>query len=222
MTTKHETPFALDKDQSAKPEKVVGVGGRLAKIRGRDVLQKDFAKVIGVHFNTYARWEREETDISALGLLSLARLGWNPMWVLTGEGPERLSTSTQHEAAVDAALAIGLDDKAAQTRRDARLQGLASGLRIAGETASDSRSQPMRQTDAVIDTGLLAKAKRIADEVLTEEGIRHLFKPPEFADFVQIVYDDLAHGYAAETAAQTLESLLSIASKKPGQSKQED
>lgn len=75
--------------KSAAPEKVSGVGLRLAQIR-TGTSQPDRAEQLGVHKNTYARWERGETSISAEGLEALMREGWNANWILTGEGPQRL------------------------------------------------------------------------------------------------------------------------------------
>lgn len=48
------------------------------------------AAELGVHHNTYARWERGERDPGATDLVPLAEQGWNINWLLTGSGPERL------------------------------------------------------------------------------------------------------------------------------------
>lgn len=65
------------------------IGRRLAQIRGPES-QGDFATRLGVHKNTYARWERDEREPGASELRALVALGWNANWILTGEGPERL------------------------------------------------------------------------------------------------------------------------------------
>lgn len=77
---------------SAAPEYVGTVGKRLSWIRvGKS--QPARAAELGVHTNTYARWERDEAAISAEGLAALIRDGWNANWLLTGEGPERLDAA---------------------------------------------------------------------------------------------------------------------------------
>lgn len=59
---------------------------------------------MGVHKNTYARWEREERELGASDLARLIAMGWNPNWVLTGDGPERMggneSAQQRHSQAV--------------------------------------------------------------------------------------------------------------------------
>lgn len=65
------------------------LGKRLQHIRSGSS-QEEFAKELGVHKNTFARWERDEREPSASDLLVLVQKGWNPYWLLTGDGPERL------------------------------------------------------------------------------------------------------------------------------------
>jgi transcriptional regulator with XRE-family HTH domain len=77
--------------KSAAPKMVQGIGQRLVQIRGA-VSQPARADQLGVHRNTYARWERSEADISAAGLAALAAEGWSTNWVLTGLGRERIAT----------------------------------------------------------------------------------------------------------------------------------
>lgn len=67
---------------------VAGVGQRLVEVRG-PALQKAFAKLLGVHVNTYARWERGESECGASALARLYQLGINPTWVVTGRGPKK-------------------------------------------------------------------------------------------------------------------------------------
>lgn len=68
---------------------VSGVGARLVDVRGR-ALQKAFAQLLGVHVNTYARWERGEAEIGASALARLFQLGISPTWVVTGKGTKLL------------------------------------------------------------------------------------------------------------------------------------
>nr|WP_199742091.1 helix-turn-helix transcriptional regulator [Vulcaniibacterium tengchongense] len=65
--------------------------------------REEFATWLGVHLNTYARYERGEREIGAELLAKLASEGWNGHWLLTGEGPERI------DAANDASQAERLD-----------------------------------------------------------------------------------------------------------------
>jgi transcriptional regulator with XRE-family HTH domain len=74
------------------------IGSRLARVRG-GTSQGDFATRLGVHKNTYARWERDEREPSASDLAQLVRDGWNANWLLTGEGAERLNQVSESPAA---------------------------------------------------------------------------------------------------------------------------
>lgn len=47
---------------------------------------------MGVYKNTYSRWERGEREPSASDVARLVLEGWNANWLLTGQGPERLSS----------------------------------------------------------------------------------------------------------------------------------
>ncbi len=66
------------------------IGSRLAQLRGTEP-QADFAKKIGVHKNTWARWERGERALDIEALLALRAMGINTDWVLSGEGPQYLA-----------------------------------------------------------------------------------------------------------------------------------
>lgn len=74
------------------------IGLRLVLIRGQEP-QSRFAETVGVHKNTLGSYERGEREISALALARLVELGWNSNWVLTGKGPEQM-TSVQSEEPV--------------------------------------------------------------------------------------------------------------------------
>lgn len=89
MTKEERTYVRSSTEQTAKQEMVSGVGGRLAEVRG-PALQKAFAQLLGVHVNTYARWERGEAEIGASALARLHQLGVNPTWVVTGKGGKQL------------------------------------------------------------------------------------------------------------------------------------
>lgn len=71
----------------------------LILVRGKRS-QDDMAELLGVHKNTYARWERGEREISADALVKLSQEGWSPAWILTGEGPARLDEAVPETAQV--------------------------------------------------------------------------------------------------------------------------
>jgi transcriptional regulator with XRE-family HTH domain len=66
----------------------VAIGERLRAVRG-SASQREAADLLGVHKNTYAAWERGESEIGATALARLCNEGWNPRWLLTGEGSQR-------------------------------------------------------------------------------------------------------------------------------------
>lgn len=71
-----------------------GVKDRLAHIRG-GMTQAARAEKLGIHVNTYSRWERGERSPDPYSLTVLATEGWNINWLLTGEGPQRLDALKQ-------------------------------------------------------------------------------------------------------------------------------
>ncbi len=66
------------------------VGARIKKIRGSKS-QRAMASELRVALSGYQNYEHNERDIPSKILLRLHNLGWNPNWILTGEGPERLN-----------------------------------------------------------------------------------------------------------------------------------
>lgn len=163
---------------------MTSVPERLVHIRGRES-QAGFALKVGVHKNTWGYYERGEREISAEALVGLAALGWSPLWVLTGQGPERLPEYVDAGAALDRAQALA-GDVAAQARVRTREEAFFAGARWqrqASETASESHSQPLRR-DA------LTMAVQLAQEAL--DG-RHL-DPPDYAELVDLIYGALVNG----------------------------
>lgn len=53
------------------------------------------ASLMGVAPRTYGNYERGERVPDAEALVPLCREGWNINWLLTGEGPERLSETPE-------------------------------------------------------------------------------------------------------------------------------
>lgn len=84
MTAKERSAVRTSTPESANSE-WVSIGKRLVLARGGRS-QGDQAVRLGVHKNTYARWERGEREIGADGLRKLLDEGHNPVWLLTGQG----------------------------------------------------------------------------------------------------------------------------------------
>lgn len=66
------------------------IGDRLTHIRA-DSSQKTHASTLEVPLRTYQNYERGDREPDLRTLLALVEQGWNANWLLTGEGPERLS-----------------------------------------------------------------------------------------------------------------------------------
>ena len=84
MTGKARNAVRTSAPESATPE-WVSIGMRLMAMR-TGTNQETQAARLGVHKNTYARWERGEREIGADGLKRLVELGFDANWILTGEG----------------------------------------------------------------------------------------------------------------------------------------
>lgn len=91
------------------------IGRRLATIRG-ETPQQQMSRVLAVSTSTYGRLERGAREMGADVLVRLAGLGWNPRWILTGEGPRRLDAAGSEAS------------ESAPTRVDAEHLGIALEL----------------------------------------------------------------------------------------------
>jgi transcriptional regulator with XRE-family HTH domain len=64
----------------------MSIGKRLKIVRGK-ITQHDFAKLLSVHPNTVARYERDERSPDAEYLEKISKeRGFNIQWITTGEG----------------------------------------------------------------------------------------------------------------------------------------
>jgi transcriptional regulator with XRE-family HTH domain len=161
----------------------VTIGKRLEHIRG-DESQAAFAARLGVHKNSWGNYERDEREISVGALQALAKLGWNPLWVLTGEGDEKISANANPGAAVDTALIVARNDQGAHERRDAFISGMGAGVREDRPESEQYRaSQQMRQEVLII-------ALQLADEAL--EG--KVLATEKRAELVSLIYELLEEG----------------------------
>lgn len=121
---------------------VIPAGVRLVKVRVKvrgARSQPEFAAQLGVHKNTYARWEHEEVPVSSDALAVMISEGWNANWVLAGAGPERLDqlrvveTRTQYQSHVLRAdllaMAVELIDSELERAKKAVATTARRGLR---------------------------------------------------------------------------------------------
>lgn len=76
-------------------------------------------------------------------------------------------------------------------------------------------SQDVREPGAPMDTGLLATAVRITDDVLHQYHVRERVDSDGFAELVRVVYQDLAHGRAEDAASAALDRILAITRTPP-------
>lgn len=103
------------------------IGSRLEHIRASST-QREFAQSLGVALRTYQNYERNERPPSAELLQAVASRGWNPTWVLTGEGDERLPPSADAELAGDfAGMVVG--DQEAAARWERHRKSASAGMR---------------------------------------------------------------------------------------------
>lgn len=79
------------------------VGGRITLIRGSES-QAAFAERIGVHKNTLGNYERNRNSPDAEFLKKMAQLGINTHWLVTGEGDQKISSSSGQDKLHSVAL----------------------------------------------------------------------------------------------------------------------
>lgn len=138
------------------------------------------AAVLRVHKNTYARWERGERDPGATDLIPLIEHGWNPLWLLTGDGPERLPDDTDPEVVAKRAAALTGDAAAAEW-----IRAFEKGFFVRGPL---SVLTPTSQTPVRIEA--LRMALQLADEALQGRALDAAHK----AELVSLVYELLEEG----------------------------
>lgn len=93
------------------------IGARLLQIRNESRLsQRDFSRHVGIAFRTWQTIEAGKNVPSGETLLKIAALGYNPGWILTGQGFMRLEAAS--ETGVFAA-----DDELVEEDYDAELFG---------------------------------------------------------------------------------------------------
>lgn len=80
------------------------LGQRLKFMRGNEP-QKSFAKRLSVGLRTLQHYESDERKPSAEIVHAIARLGWNPAWLLTGEGEQQLAVNEDPVSQATNALA---------------------------------------------------------------------------------------------------------------------
>lgn len=151
MTKKARTAVRTSPDESANPD-WVSIGARLVLVRGRE-LQSEMANKLGVHKNTYARWERGERELGVDALAGLVRLGWSANWLVSGLGAERLS----EVAEPNPYTAVTGDTPASQEART-------EAMKIAVEMIDSELARSGR----VLPPGKRAEAYMLVSELLLE------------------------------------------------------
>lgn len=135
------------------------------------------AASLNVHKNTYARWERGEREIGANDLARLSAMGWNPLWLLTGDGPERLPDDTDPEVVAKRAAALTGDTASAEWIR-AFEKGFFARARLATQIPAPIRAESLRM------------ALQLADEALAGRPLDAAHK----AELVSLIYELLEEG----------------------------
>lgn len=175
MIEKASSDLHASTAESVKPE-WAAIGQRLVSIRGQST-QPEMAAALKVSKTTYGRWERGVREIGAEALRSYAKQGWNPLWILTGQGSERLDQATQHERDTYTLVQGDRTDpefKAAARRRDQAIKDWSAGLQ-------QGLSQPVR-----LDQGTLAQAIELVQGLL--ESRDETLTAADFAEAVSRLY----------------------------------
>lgn len=120
------------------------IGQRIVELRGERG-QKDFAEALGVHKNTLSRYERGERSPDSEFLVRLTRLGYNPTWVLIGDGRRDLTSNEVEAAELMVRDVIGSDPKAVKARE-------AGGQFY--EATMERLRQRLNRARALVDEGL--------------------------------------------------------------------
>lgn len=147
---------------------------------------RSFARASGVSETVMRKYLAGKSEPTRPALVALAReANVNVDWLATGEGPML------------------------------RSQPQPSAPGYAPKPAPDKGSQNVREPDAPMDTGLLATAVRITDDVLHQYHVRERVDSEGFAELVRVVYQDLAHGRAEDAASEALDRILAITRTPP-------
>lgn len=181
------------------------VGARLLHIRA-DTSQTEFARQMGVSLRTYWNYEQDKRPPPAEVLRALAGLGWNPTWVLTGEGDEKLAPDADREAAADFAGAVAGDPDAQErwaTRRDTATKAFGRGARAAlegyPEDLSDYVFVPHLSVSAAAGHGKVIDSEQIvAWMAFRKSYLQMLGVPARAACLIRVrgdsMYPDLREG----------------------------
>lgn len=104
-----------------------GVGQRLVELRG-EKSQDAFAAELGISKSSLRRYESEERPPDSAMLIRLAQRGFNVHWLMTGDGPKRIS-SERISAHADQIASMVNGDHVAEIRQERRYQDIADRLR---------------------------------------------------------------------------------------------
>jgi phage repressor protein C with HTH and peptisase S24 domain len=158
------------------------VGERLMHVRG-ETNQRDFAKMLGVGARTYWNYEADERPPSADALRHIAQLGWNPAWVLTGQGPEKLGEQADPETVADVAAVLVGDQEAAQRLRDREARVL-DHLKSGGQPeslAEDFAFVPYLRVKVAAGAGQVVESEQIVAWMAFRRGYLQMLGVPTAA-----------------------------------------
>lgn len=124
-------------------KKLTDVGSRLAALRSRAALtQRETADAAGINLRTYQTYEFETREISARALACLdAALGWNPRWILLGEGEPIIVPTVEIASDLLRRIEAQLIDKKINltTDKKTRIYGILLRDSLQGSEISDAR-----------------------------------------------------------------------------------
>lgn len=130
------------------------IGDRIEHIRGT-VPQREFAKMVGVGISSYQNYIQNRREPPADLLRALAGLGWNPTWVLTGEGEQKLAGMDQEA-----------DGQAAQSARTSHIPSDAPAVKRRPDAP-----QPSDMSEYALVPHLSVRAAAGAGQVVESEQI---------------------------------------------------
>ena len=170
------------------------VGARIKQIRAHKS-QATMADELGMSLRTFQNYERDEREISSEALVRLNKLGWNPNWILTGEGPERLADSDIAfndkvgllKLITDKVLLVpGLTKDERRRARD-----VAFGV---FDNAPDVIKEGLQGPDSLQSQALIPEKLTLAVQLAQEALDGNVLDPPDYAELLGLIYHALVNG----------------------------
>jgi transcriptional regulator with XRE-family HTH domain len=148
---------------------------RLIKIRGSDT-RPEFARRVGVHKNTVARYENGVREPDGGYLRRLAEMGWNPLWILTGSGNERLLGNERDTMLITLGDPSNPEVQAAEERRSYAITNFSAGV-----ASTIAEPQPMSHD---LDQRALIEVLEFVEMALQDRRLT----PGLHAELIGLVY----------------------------------